>query len=499
MPTNRSRARHRAAPRNRPLLPGARRLAALAAAASVAVTGAIVAAPAATAQTVRTGDTSGPGKVAYLHGNQQSQIMCRGGALVGAVDSVVVDPITASGNLPAGSCNLADMRGANPGVKFHAYLDIGGISDASSWTRDPFHSTCVSLNRDGANYTVRPNNSRVAVDSNGRAVYPGFSHLRIASLSSSYNASCADRAADIVTTDSVRGTTGAAPTQFDGVFLDDMAMSPAQGQNMRDIGTWGPWGSDDGYGQAMLRTVAAIDDEVARRDGGAKIAGNLGVYADYPNQQALAKQLGSSRDLDWIFRESTIGGANGSSMGAWHVTQQNGALMGQVAALGTPVVMHNFAVNATTTPAASGGVGGSCLLDSTPNAGALQAAVDTRRARDMSMVLATTLMSRTGPGQLQTAVAEAQTTCRETRDSGKQFRESIFWYSLDEDRSETADLRYAVNWKGLYAVGDTQFAYDRHVHSRKLNDGRWVRINFLNYGVTVNGHYIPPRTGVLTR
>ncbi|WP_314301707.1 hypothetical protein [Kocuria palustris] len=463
------------------------------------MTGAIVAAPAATAQTVRTGDTSGPGKVAYLHGNQQSQIMCRGGALVGAVDSVVVDPITASGNLPAGSCNLADMRAANPGVKFYAYLDIGGISDASSWTRDPFHSTCVSLNRDGANYTVRPNNSRVAVDSNGRAVYPGFSHLRIASLSSSYNASCADRAADIVTTDSVRGTTGAAPTQFDGVFLDDMAMSPAQGQNMRDIGTWGPWGSDDGYGQAMLRTVAAIDDEVARRDGGAKIAGNLGVYADYPNQQALAKQLGSSRDLDWIFRESTIGGANGSSMGAWHVTQQNGALMGQVAALGTPVVMHNFAVNATTTPAASGGVGGSCLLDSTPNAGALQAAVDTRRARDMSMVLATTLMSRTGPGQLQTAVAEAQTTCRETRDSGKQFRESIFWYSLDEDRSETADLRYAVNWKGLYAVGDTQFAYDRHVHSRKLNDGRWVRINFLNYGVTVNGHYIPPRTGVLTR
>lgn len=297
MPTNRPRVRHRAQPRKRPLLLAARRAAALAAAAAVALTGAIAAAPA-SAQTVATRDTAGPGKVAYLHGNQQSQIMCRGGALVGAVDTVVVDPITASGNLPAGSCNLADMRAANPGVKFYAYLDIGGIGNASSWTRDPFHSTCVSLNRDGANYTVRPNNSRVAVDSSGRAVYPRFSFLRIADLSAGYNASCADRAADIVTTNSVRGTTGAAPTQFDGVFLDDMAMSPAQGQNMRDIGTWGPWGSDDGYGQAMLRTVAAIDDEVARRDGGAKVAGNLGVYSDYPNQQSLALRLGQSRDLD---------------------------------------------------------------------------------------------------------------------------------------------------------------------------------------------------------
>ena len=417
---------------------------------------------------------------------------------MGAVDSVVVDPITASGNLPAGSCNLADMRGANPGVEFYAYLDIGGMSNASSWTRDPFHSTCVSLNRDGASHTVKPNNGRVAVDSSGNAVYPGFSFLRMASLSSAYNASCADRAADIVTTDSVRGTTGAAPTQFDGVFLDDMAMSPAQGQNMRDIGVRGPWGSDDGYGQAMLRTVAAIDDEVARRDGGARIAGNLGVYADYPNQQALALRLGQSRDLDWIFRESTIGGSNGAAMGPWYVTQQNGALMNRVAATGTPVVMHNFAVNATTTPAASGGVGGSCLLDATGNAAALQGRVDERRAHDMSMVLAATLMSRESGSHMQTAVSEAETTCRETRDSGKQFRESIFWYSLDEDRSETADLRYAVNWKSLYAVGDTQFAYDRFVHSRKLSDGRWVRINFLDYGVTVNGHYLPPRTGVLT-
>lgn len=173
--------------------------------------------------------------------------------------------------------------------------------------------------------------------------------------------------------------------------------------------------------------------------------------------------------------------------------------MNRVAAAGTPVVMHNFAVNATTIPAARGGVGGSCLLDSTPNPGALQAAVDTRRARDMSMVLAATLMSRESGSHVQTAVSEAEITCRETRNSGKQFRESIFWSSLDENRSETADLRYAVNWKGLYAVGDTQFAYGRHVHSRKLNDGRWVRINFLNYGVTVNGHCIPPRTGVLTR
>ena len=497
MSSSRSRARHRAQTRSRAPHAARRRLTSLAAAAAMVVTGAIAAAPA-TAQTVATRDAAGPGKVAYLHGDQQSQILCRGGALVGAVDTVVVDPITASGNLPAGSCNLADMRAANPGVRFYAYLDIGGISNASPWTRDPFHSTCTSLNRDGANHTVKPNNARVAVDSSGSAVYPRFSYMRIASLSSAYNASCADRAADIVTTDSVRGTTGAAPTQFDGVFLDDMAMSPAQGQNMRDIGAWGPWGSDDGYGQAMLRTVAAIDDEVARRDGGAKVAGNLGVYSDYPNQQALALRLGSSRDLDWILRESTIGGSNGAPMGPWFVTQQNGALMNDIAATGTPVVMHNFAVNATTTPAASGSIGSACLLDTTADAAGLQARVDDRRAHDMSMVLATTLMSRESGSHMQTAVSEAETTCRERRDTGKQFRETVFRASLDEDRSETADLRYAVNWKGLHAVGETQFAYDRFVHSRKLSDGRWVRINFLDRGVTVDGRYIPPRTGVLT-
>ncbi|MCT1601285.1 hypothetical protein M3E18_01400 [Kocuria sp. p3-SID1433] len=267
---------------------------------------------------------------------------------------------------------------------------------------------------------------------------------------------------------------------------------------MRDISTWGPWGADDGYGQAMLRTVAAIDDEVARRDGRAGVAGNLGVYSDCPNQQSLALRLGQSRELDWIFRESTVGGSNGAPLGPWYVTQQNGALMNRVAATGTPVVMHNFAVNATTTPTASGSVGSSCLLDSTSNAASLQSRVNDRRAHDMSMVLAATLMSRTSGSHMQTGVSEAETTCRETRDSGKPFRESIFWYSLDEDRSETADLRYAVNWKSLHAVGDTQFADDRFVHSRKLSDGRWVRINFLDYGVTVAGHYIPPRTGVLT-
>ena len=80
---------------------------------------------------------------------------------VAPVDSVVVDPITASGKLPAGSCNLADMRAANPGVKFYAYLDIGGMSNASpalhssSWsssttgllTRD--HHLTVPLDRSG--------------------------------------------------------------------------------------------------------------------------------------------------------------------------------------------------------------------------------------------------------------------------------------------------------------------------------------------------------------
>lgn len=498
MPHIRHRPRHRAGVPSRRVLSAVRRLAAGAAAAAIALTGAGLAAPGAAAQTVATRDASGPGKVAYLHGNQQSQIMCRGGALVGAVDTVVVDPITASGNLPAGSCNLADMRAANPGVKFYAYLDIGGISESSSWTRDPFHSTCTSLNRDGADHTVKPGNPRVATDSQGRAVYPRFSFMRVADLSSGYNTSCADRAADIVTTDSVRGVTGAAPTQFDGVFLDDMAMSPAHGQNMRDVGAWGPWGSDDGYGRAMLRTVGAIDDEIARRDGGARVAGNLGVYSDYPNQQALAKELGASRDLDWIFRESTIGGSDGSPMGPWYVTQQNGALMNDVAAAGTSVVMHNFAVNATTTPARSGPVGGSCLLDGTWGAADLQARVDDRRAHDMSMVLATTLMSREAGSHMQTAVAEAEPTCRETRDSGKQLRETVLRYSLDEDRPETADLRYAVNWKSLHAVGEPQFFHDRQVHARKLSDGRWVWINFLDRDVTVNGHRLPARTGLMT-
>ena len=262
---------------------------------------------------------------------------------MGAVDSVVVDPITASGNLPAGSCNLADMRAANPGVKFYAYLDIGGMSNASSWTRDPFHSTCVSLNRDGASHTVKPNNGRVAVDCSGNAVYPGFSFLRMGSLSSAYNVSCADRAADIVTTDSACGTTGAAPTQFDGVLLDDMTMSPAQGQNMRDSGLPEPAGAGAAPGPVS------------------------GPELDLPRVH--------DRRLE---RRAT------------------GALVRDPAERGTDEPS------------------GRC-----------------RHPADV-------------PGN-------PAATCR----------------------------RRSPNWKGLYAVGDTQFAYDRHVHSRKLNDGRWVRINFL--------------------
>lgn len=483
-------------PENRSMLRPPTRLAAVLAAAALLLTGMLGAAPA-QAQTVATGDTR-PGKVAYLHGNQQSQIMCRGGALVGAVDTVVVDPITASGNLPAGSCNLADMRAANPRVKFYAYLNIGGISDSSSWTRDPFHATCTSLNRDGANHTVRPNSSRVAVDSQGRAVYPAFSFMRIASLSEAYNTSCASRAAAIVTTDSVRGTTGAAPTQFDGVFLDDMALSPAHGQNMRDLGTWGPWGSDDGYGRAMMRTVAAIDDEMARRDGSAMLAGNLGVYSDYPNQQALAVQLAGTRDLDWIFREGTIGGSSGDQWGPYYVIMQNGELMSRVAAAGTPVVFHNYAVHATASPSLTGAAAGACLQDSTANAWGLYETVKQRRARDQSIVLATALMARHQGSVVQAAVSQAETRCQETRDSGKANYDRIFDASVDEDRSETADLRYAVNRKDLHAVGAPRSFYDKWVWNRRLSDGRQVWISFLSYDVTIEGHRIPARTGILS-
>ncbi|NHU86164.1 hypothetical protein GWK18_11330 [Kocuria sp. JC486] len=439
---------------------------------------------------------TGAGRVAYLHGYQQSQALCPGGSMVGAVDTAIVAPLVAGGTLAKGDCTLADMKAANPDTEFLAYLNIGGMQGVTEWDKEPFFPTCVRP-EDGEQYAVKPGNSAVATNDKGNAVYPAFDYITIADQSASYAQACGERAVDLVTTDSVRGSTGAAPVRFDGVFLDDMAMSPAHGQNMDDVGTWGPWGSDDAYGQAVLRTVGTISDAMDDDGSGKTLAGNLGIYSDDSSQVELAQRLAGSRDLDWMMREFVIGGPKGDQFGAFYAVEQNAAVLGTLSR-STPVVMHQFAVKATTDPNLTGTVGGSCLTDSTPDASRLMGQVDQRRQQDMTLSLATVLTAKEEGANLDMSVVQAQPQCQETAASNPGLYEKVTDVSVDESDPDVRQLREVLEDPGVNAVGKKSTWFDYTVWRRDLSDGRQVWVNYRNQDVTVEGVKIPAQSGLVT-
>ncbi|MDO5619316.1 hypothetical protein [Kocuria sp.] len=442
------------------------------------------------------GSNTDAGRVAYLHGYQQSQAMCPGGSMVGLVDTAIVAPLVAAGVLADGDCTLADMKAANPGTEFLAYLNIGGMAAISQWDQAPFYPSCVDPAY-GGEYAVTPNNGQVATNSQGNAIYPAFDYITIADQSESYAQACGERAVAMVTTDSAVGTTGAAPVRFDGVFLDDMAMSPAHGQDMAEIGSWGPWGSDDAYGRAILRTVDTIAGAMETAGSDKTLAGNLGIYSDKQNQVALAQELADSGNLDWIMREFVIGSPTGNQFGAFYAVEQNADVLGELSR-STPVVMHQFAVHATTSPSLTGSVGGQCLLDSTPNAGSLMAQVDQRRQQDMTLSLATILTAKESGTNLDMSLMQAQPECQETAATGSAPYESVTDVSVDESDPAVTNLRAALNDPNVVAVGEKSTWYEYTVWRRDLSDGRQVWVNYRQEAVVIDGVSIPAQSGVIT-
>ncbi|MDO4253739.1 MAG: hypothetical protein Q4C81_01110, partial [Kocuria sp.] len=449
-----------------------------------------------TTQETGSSNNTDAGRVAYLHGYQQAQTMCPGGSMVGKVDTAIVAPLVASGVLAKGDCTLADMKSANPDTKFLAYLNIGGMQAISRWDQAPFYPSCVDPAY-GGEYAVKPNNGNVATNSKGQAIYPAFDFITVADQSESYARACGDRAVALVTTDSVEGTTGAAPVRFDGVFLDDMAMSPAHGQDMADVGQWGPWGSDDGYGRAILRTVSTISDSMNSAGSDKVLAGNLGIYSDKQNQVALGKELADSGDLDWMMREFVIGGPTGDQFGGFYAVQQNADVLGELSR-STPVVMHQFAVHATADASLTGAVGKQCLRDSTPNAGSLKWQVDQRRNQDMELSLATVLTAKESGTALDMSLMQAQTDCQETAANGSDLYESVTDVSVDESKPGIVKLRKALSDPNVVAVGELSSWYDYSVWRRDLSDGRQVWVNYREEAVVIDGVSIPAQSGIIT-
>lgn len=449
-----------------------------------------------TTNTTNTGSNTPAGRVAYLHGYQQAQAMCPGGSMVGLVDTAIVAPLVASGVLADGDCTLADMKAANPGTEFLAYLNIGGMQAISGWDKAPFYPSCVDPAY-GDQYAVTPNNGNVATNSKGYAVYPAFDFITIADQSESYARACGEHAVVMVTTDSVVGTTGAVPVRFDGIFMDDMAMSPAHGQDMAEIGTWGPWGSDDAYGRAILRTVDIIADAMEAAGPDKVLAGNLGIYSDKQNQVALAQELADSGNLDWMMREFVIGSPTGSQFGAFYAVEQNADVLAQLSR-STPVVMHQFAVDATTSPSLTGSIGGQCLVDSTPNTASLMWQVDQRRVQDMTLSLATVLTGKETGTNLDMAIMQAQPDCQETAANGSSAYESVTDVSLDESDPSVAVLRDALSNPDVVAVGEKDTWYEYSVWRRDLSDGRQVWVNYRQEAVVIDGVTIPAQTGIIT-
>lgn len=449
-----------------------------------------------TEQTTNIGSNTPAGRVAYLHGYQQSQAMCPGGSMAGLVDTAIVAPLVASGVLADGDCTLADMKAANPDTEFLAYLNIGGMQAISGWDTAPFFPSCVDPAH-GDQYAVTPNNANVATNSKGYAVYPAFDFITIADQSESYAQACGEHAVAMVTTDSVAGTSGAAPVRFDGVFLDDMAMSPAHGQDMAEVGTWGPWGSDDAYGRAILRTVDTIADAMEAAGSDKVLAGNLGIYSDKQNQVALGQDLADSGNLDWIMREFVIGSPGGDQFGAFYAVEQNADVLAQLSR-STPVVMHQFAVDATTSPSLTGSIGGQCLVDSTPNAANLMWAVDQRRVQDMTLSLATVLTGKESGTNVDMAMMQAQPDCQETAANGSSAYESVTDVSVDESDPAVAVLREALSNPDVVAVGEKDTWYEYTVWRRALSDGRQVWVNYRQEAVVIEGVTIPTQTGIIT-
>jgi hypothetical protein len=443
----------------------------------------------ASAGTVPTG--TGQQLPAYLQGYRQGQLLCPGQALTGKVSVAIVDPMMATTDAP-GDCTLSDMKAANPGTTFLAYLNIGAMRAAEPWN-GVFRNSCADTSTaEGKRFAVTTPNPRVAVNEDGFASYPGFPYLTVADLSPAYADACAATALTLLTTDAQRGTTNAPPARFDGIFLDDASMSPSHGQDMVDVGQWGPWGSDDAYGEALISAVQRFDATLTRTLGrDVPVAVNLGVYPAWRNQVDLATRLAATGSVDFALREHVV--ASGTGLPAPLVDLEQATVAYRtITAAGMPVVEHDYSVPLRELPASAyrqgADIGSSapCLRDTFGSRTSVVTAGKARRTLDHRMTLGHLLQTRTAVTRQMTAtLSQAEPTCQDNAWDDDANFETVTTASVDAADAQVTALTKAVTGGAYATVSPTRLS---GVNVVKLSNGSVVAVNTTTASRTVTAH-----------
>ena len=437
---------------------------------------------------------------AYLHGFQQPQQLCPGGQLVGKVSDAIVDPTVAVAG-GHGECTLADMKAANPGTTFYAYMNLGAMSERSS-ENGAFQRTCADPRSDGRQFGVRTNNSRVAKNSAGMATYPGWNYSTISDLSNGYADACATAAAKLLEAPSLAGrVTKARPAKFDGVFFDDVAMTAGHGQDMDYVGQWGPWADDNAYARRATAVVNSVNrrlDNRLKRD--VPIAVNLGIYPEKASNVARATELARTGAVDFAMREFSTQDRNGSPLTKAYL-EKSADVNRQLTAAGMPILHHDYAVSKRSVGAAGYAQGkainggAQCLKAGNS---AVSNAANTRRERDYRMLLGQTLLTRdSGARDVKSVIPQVE-NCQDRIARNTGLAEKVTDRSVNPNAAGVRELRDAVN-KGVYGTGARSTS--NQVIVRKLSNGRYVLVNPTNThrSVGLNGKSwgVPGRSAAL--
>ncbi|MEX5258458.1 hypothetical protein [Kocuria arenosa] len=417
---------------------------------------------------------------AYLQGYQQGQLICPGADLSGRVSKVIIDPAAATVGAP-GDCTLADMRLANPGTEFYAYVDVAAMRSVNEHQGD-FQSTCADPAHDGAEYTIESENPLVASDAQGRAVYPQYEFLILSDLSAGYAETCVAMFHRMLSAVSAPGISeGAEPTRFDGIFLDDVSMTPGHGQNYSDIGPWGPWESDAAYGRAMIDTVVLIDRDLDRAMGrDVPIAVNLGMDPQNPEQVRLAVELARTGVVDEAVREFTVATGTGAPLNEDEMLSL-ARVHRNLAANGMPVTQHDYSVPLRDAPLALYEQGREvppeprCLEMSNERVDQIRHAAALRRIHDHRMLLGHTLIARTeGSDSIAAAISQAEPFCQTTAASTRPMAEDVTEASVNLDDPEVEELTRALADE-VHPLGELETSTD--IWHQEMSNGQVVLLN----------------------
>lgn len=432
---------------------------------------------------------------AYLQGYRQPQMLCPGGSLVGRVSDAIVDPSVATGDAP-GDCTLADMKAANPGTRFFAYIDIGAMRPVETWN-GVFKNSCADpTTPEGARFAVTTDNPRIAKNQWGHATFPAYQYLSVADLSPAYTDSCVEVAKTILNTPSEKGTTDAAPAKFDGIFLDDASASPSHGQDMVDVGQWGPWANDDAYGRAMVSAVQQFDTKLEAAMGkSVPTAVNLGVYPAWSNQVNIAKELASTKRVDFALREHTVTDGNGRPQTVQAMNESRLANRA-ITAAGMKVIEHDYSVSLRELPASAYNQGleidpnAQCLKKTSSNISAISNAANNRRTLDHRMTLGHLLQARTSTTKdIGVTVSQAEANCQDNAWDDDTNWENVTTRSVNSQDTQVLNLQASI-LSGAYSLSDPKVKDG--VETTKLSNGRYVAVNTNNTArnVSLNGKTI---------